>query len=130
MKMRTLGRQHRALLVLGDGKEHYHKEFSPMIQFSSKFLELLLIRGLVERSSLDLTKRATYKLTPLGKKALQQLEATQQFDDLRLEWSEVYHKDITICRTLEFIAKRGFKWVEVTIEINEYWKEHFAKNTW
>ncbi|KXH76269.1 MAG: hypothetical protein AM326_03145 [Candidatus Thorarchaeota archaeon SMTZ-45] len=135
MKMRTLGRHHWALRKLADGKEHNHEIFRPVTAWSSKFLETLLIRGLVKRTHLNVMKPAKYVITELGQKALKKLDMEQSFEEITAEMAAVYFtgpngRKEAFSAGYPFIAKRGFKWVEVEVKINEFWEEHFKHVTW
>lgn len=135
MKMRTLGRHHWALKKLADGEEHEHNIFRPVTAWSSKFLEKLLIRGLVRRTSRNVKERAKYVITELGLQALRKLEEAQKFEDIDKEQVLSYFnkgtdEEFGIALGHGGIAKRRYKWVEVEVKIDEQWKQHFEGVTW
>ena len=123
VKLRTSGRTHYCLGVLSDEDLHRAKDFAPTIEFSMGHIQGLLVYGLIKKD------KALYKITELGQKAYQALEARQKLELTKTPRSRTRevkgpHKYNT------FSIERGYKLVSVEIQPNRHWIEYFRTRAW
>lgn len=110
--LRTCGRIHRLLKFLADGekaRQEIHLKVSSL-QFSSGYLAKALVLGWVERRKSE--RRVYYRLTQVGKQALECLEKVDPVD---------LNKPIPL---------EGYHLVKVPIRLSQRWYTYFLERAW